>query len=185
MVVYCLFCETEKCENIRKAMEDVFECRALYPKQMQHTWSRGQMVNIERALLPGYVFLYFDEEYPEVTHFRRIYGVIRCLRDTSRQYPLCGNSKAFAEMLLQQDGQIGKTPVYEEGQRIRICEGAFAGLESTILKVDRRASRMQVEIPFAGRNVKTWLEYEIVESREAKSETDELTPCLKNEKRDG
>ena len=32
----------------------------------------------------------------------------------------------------------------------------------TILKVDRRASRMQIEIPFARRIVKTWVEYEII-----------------------
>ena len=166
MVVYCLFCETEKCETVRIAAESVFGCRAVYPKQVQHTWSGGKMTDFERPFLPGYVFLYFEEEYPEVSHFRKIHGVIRCLSDTGRQFRLAGSDEVFAEMLLQRDGRIGKTKVYREGNRICICEGAFAGMKATILKVDRRASRMQVEIPFAGRPVKTWLEYEITENEE-------------------
>lgn len=163
MVAYCLFCETEKCNTVRSAAESSFGCRAVYPRQVQHTWSGGRMTDIERPLLPGYVFLYFEEEYPEIAHFRKIHGVIRCLSDTGRQFRLTGSDEAFARMLLQQDGRIGKTKVYREGNRIRICKGAFSGMKATIRKVDHRASRMQVEIPFAGRAVKTWLEYEITE----------------------
>ena len=166
MKVYCLFCETIRCGYVARSIERVFGFRAISPKQVQHTWSGGRMTDIERPLLPGYVFLYFDEEYPEIAHFRKIHGVIRCLSDTGRQFRLTGSDEAFARMLLQQDGRIGKTKVYREGNRIRICEGAFAGMKATIRKVDHRASRMQVEIPFAGRAVKTWLEYEITEHDE-------------------
>ena len=67
-------------------------------------------------------------------------------------------------MILQKGGIIGKTPVYQAGQRIRICEGAFSGLQTEILKVDHRASRMLVGIPFASQRVKTWLEYQIVDT---------------------
>ena len=41
--------------------------------------------------------------------------------------------------------------------------GAFSGVTARILKVERRLSRMQIEIPFARQLVKTWVEYEIVE----------------------
>ena len=61
---------------------------------------------------------------------------------------------------------IGKTKVYEEGQRIRVCEGVYEGVETRILKVNRQKSRMQIEIPFADRLVRTWVEYEIVKPAE-------------------
>ena len=172
MFAYCLFCQTEKSESVCKAAISSFQCRALSPRQIQHTWSKGKMVDIERDLLPGYIFLYFDDEFPDVSDFRKLHGVIRCLSDSDRRYSLTGSDEQFALMLLQLGGRIGKTKVYREGDRIRISEGVFTGLEANILKVDRRASRMQVEIPFAGRSVKTWLEYEIVEKAAASSETD-------------
>ena len=67
-------------------------------------------------------------------------------------------------MLLRKDGVIGKTPVYQEGQMIRIREGAFFGVEARILRVNRRNMRMQLELPFDHCPVKTWVEYEVVES---------------------
>ena len=105
----------------------------------------------------------FEEEKPEIAAFRRMNGVIRCLSDTEKRYELAGDDEAFALALLKKDGVIGRTQVYQEGDRIRIAEGAFEGLESRILKVDRRHTRMQIEIPFNRQMIKTWVEYEIVE----------------------
>lgn len=180
MFAYCLFCQTEKSESICKAAISSFQCRAVSPRQIQHTWSKGKMIDIERDLLPGYIFLYFDDEYPDVSNFRKLHGVIRCLSDSSCRYTLTGSDEQFALTLLQLGGRIGKTKVYREGDLIRISEGVFSGLEANILKVDRRASRMQVEIPFAGRSVKTWLEYEIVEKAPGSSETDALPEMAEN-----
>ncbi|MBQ6662138.1 MAG: hypothetical protein IJM69_01205, partial [Firmicutes bacterium] len=44
---------------------------------------------------------------------------------------------------------------YEEGQTIRLRESALRGLETKILKVDRRNRRMMIAIPFAGRTLET------------------------------
>ena len=52
--------------------------------------------------------------------------------------------------------------MYEVNQIIRVCEGVYKGVQAQVLKVDRRNMRMQIELPFAGRSVKTWVEYEIV-----------------------
>lgn len=73
-------------------------------------------------------------------------NVLRCLRDSAGRYELTGNDEEFAQMLLEKNGIIGKTMVYQEGDRICICEGAFKNVQATILKVDRRTHLMQVEI---------------------------------------
>lgn len=168
MVIYCLFCETAKCNTLAKIAAERFGCRAISPKQVQHTWSKGKSVDIIHDLLPGYLFLYFEDEddKPTITELWRMHGVIRCLSDSDRNYELKGNDEAFALTLLKSDGVIGKTQVYREGDRIRICDGAFEGLETRIVKVDHRGSRMMIEIPFAKQLVRTWVEYEIVELKE-------------------
>ena len=164
MYIYCLFCSTEKCGQIARRAAELYGCRAISPKQVQHTWSKGKMIDRENDLLPGYVFLFFQDRVENISVFRAINGVIRCLSDTSRQYELTGADERFAMILYRKNGVIGKTAVYREGQRIHVCRGAFEGLETKILKVDRRNSRIQIEIPFAMRPVKTWVEYEIVET---------------------
>jgi len=166
MRTYCLFCETGKCDYVARILMEKLACRAIHPKQIQHTWSKGSMVDIEHDLLPGYVFLYLEDEPLDVALLHSVSGVIRCLADSDKQYELSGSDEAFALMLLRQDGVIGRTKVYQEGQMIRICEGAYEGVETKILKVNRRNMRMQIELPFAGRQIRTWVEYEIVKAVE-------------------
>ena len=169
MFIYCLFCETGKCDILAKIAKERFGCRAISPKQVQHTWSKGETVDLVHDLLPGYLFLYFEDEKPLIRELRALDGVIRCLSDSERCYELKGNDEAFALTLLQNNGVIGRTQVYQEGDRIRICAGAFEGLETRIVKVDHRGSRMMIEIPFANQRVRTWVEYVIVEPKEESS----------------
>ena len=162
MKAFCLFCETAKCESVARLAAREPGRRAIYPKQIQHTWSKGKMVDIERDLLPGYVFLYLEDGELDIGQIKSMQGVIRCLGAADGKYALTGSDEQFAMMLLHCGGVIGKTKVYEEGSMIRICKGAFEGFETKILKVNHQKCRMQIEIPFAHISLKTWVEYEIV-----------------------
>ena len=161
MNIYCVFCEPGKARFVASAAKACFGCETISPTTIQHTWKKGQMTDVERELLPNYVFLYFREGRPGYDRLSYMQGVIRCLRSSDRdEYELAGEDREFAMML-------GKTRVYQEGDRIRISEGNFAGLKTEIRKVDHRNHRMQIEIPFAGRMVRTWVEYETIEPAEA------------------
>ena len=162
MNCYCLFCQTAKCSTIARNAMQKFNCRAIVPKQIQHTWVNGKIADVEHDLLPGYVFLYFEKCSLDVSAANMIQGVIRCLTSVNEKYELGGNDEQFALMLLKKNGVIGKIKVYEEGQMIRICKGIYEGVETRILKVDRHKSRMQIELPFANMAVKTWVEFEVV-----------------------
>ena len=166
MYTYCLFCETVKCGLIAQQAGQLFECCAISPKQVQHTWDKGKRIDRVNDLLPGYVFLYSEEERIDIARLRALDGYIRCLKGSEEGFELTGSDEQFAMMLLHQGGVIGKTKVYKEGQRIHVCKGAFEGVKAEILKVDHRNGRMQITIPFAKRSVQTWVEYEIVESDE-------------------
>jgi len=166
MLVYCLFCETVKCNYVADKAEHEFCCKAISPKQIQHTWSKGKMVDIEHDLLPGYVFLYTEDGPLDIDRIQAIRGVIRCLCSSDKEYELTGEDEKFALMLMHNNGIIGETKVYQEGQIIHICEGAFEGLETRIVKVNRQKKRMQIEIPFASTFVKTWVGFDIINNPE-------------------
>ena len=166
MYTYCLFCETVKCSTIARRAGQMFDCRAISPKRVQHTWDKGKRIDRINDLLPGYIFLYSDTKLTDISALRTVDGYIRCLKGSEDGLELTDGDEQFAMMLLQQGGVIGKTKVYKEGQRIHVCKGAFEGVHAEIVKVDHRNGRMLIEIPFAKRVVRTWVEYEIVESDE-------------------
>lgn len=168
MKCYCIFCKTQQAEEVARALAKSFSCEAFYPKRIQHTWSKGKMTDIEHVLLPGYVFLYREDDAEEIDVHRlhQYEGVLKILSYEDGEYELKGQDERFARLLYRKGGVLGKTTVYEEGQRIRIFEGPLEGVSSEILKVNRRNHRMLIEIPFADTKVKTWIEYEMVEKDE-------------------
>ena len=166
MFAYCVFCQTQMCGRVAIQAQQMFGCRAISAKREQLKWVRQQAVREIHDLLPGYVFLYAEQEIDQVHKLRSITGVIRCLSDQENRYILRGHDEEVALMLLEHSGGIGSTKAYQEGEMIRISEGAFAGTETTILKVNRRNRRMLIQIPFAGQEVSTWVEYEMVKDAE-------------------
>ncbi len=170
---YCVFCLTQKCTNVAIQVQQIFDCKVIRPKKEQLKWVKREAIRETHDLLPGYIFLYSEHELENTYMLREILGVIRCLSDQEHRYLLQGNDEAFALMLFEKNGVIGKTKVYEEGDRIRICDGAYAGLETKILKVNRRNMRMLIQIPFAGMQVETWVEYEMVKPADQKKEDEQ------------
>lgn len=168
MKAYCLFCQTGKCDIIRKIVDDVYTCHAIYPRQVQHIWQNGQLRSIPRPLFPGYVFIYFDEaenHEKDLIELRKFPGVIRMLSDKCGHYVLSGKDEQLAMMLLERGGILGTTQVALENEKLHIRDGALAGLDATILKVVRRKSIMKIQISLADQPLTTWLKYEIVEPK--------------------
>lgn len=161
IVTYCLYCEAGKSGYVAVALKAKTGCQAIIPKQVQHTWDKGKMVNRIHNLLPGYLFLY-SEEPLEISNCQRTQGVVRCLRDGEGAYELQGKDEEFALFLLEKKGIIGKTQVTEKDGILEIGPKSFGGANVMITKVDRRNTWMQIEIRFLRQIIRTWIEYEIV-----------------------
>ncbi len=164
MYSYCLFCETQKCRALARELRRACGFPVIAPRTVQHTWSCGAMTDREHDLLPGYLFLYTEARIEDVRTLRSFSGVLRILGEKDDGYALKGRDEQFALALLSLGGVVGKTRVYEEGQMIRLADDAFQGVEAKILKVNHRNQRLQIELPFAGTLVKTWVEYEMVKT---------------------
>ena len=162
MYTYCLHCESGKAKYVAAAIRALSpDCRALIPRQIQHTWKAGKMVDRVRDLIPGYLFLYSENRLP-MENVRYLDSVIRVLRSSDASYELYGPDEAFALLLLEKNGILGKTMVLRENDVLTLPPDLFGGADARIVKVDRRAHRMKVSIRFARQEITTWLEYEIL-----------------------
>ena len=164
MNAYCLFCDTVKCEEVVESIRRRFGWRAIHPKIVQRKWVKGTAYEEIKTLLPGYIFVYTDEsvEYPRNTF--RLDNVIRVLGDKELNYTLVGDDLRFAMMLYQCDGTIGILKAYQEGDRVRLAEGALGGIEGEIIRLDRHKGRAQIQYQFAGAVYKTWVGYDLIDN---------------------
>ena len=165
MYTYCLYCEAGKCGYVAIALASKMDCQVIIPKQVQHTWDKGKMVNRVHNLFPGYLFLY-SEQPLEMSHCLKIPGVVRCLSTGEDSYELHGTDEKFALFLLDKNGIIGKVLVTEQDGMLEISPESLRRADVSIIKVDRRNTRMQIEIRLFRHTLRTWIEYEIAEAKE-------------------
>ena len=176
MYYYCLFCLTQRSEIIRQLIERQYGYKVISPKLVQRQWVHGQQVDRDQQYLPGYLFIYTDNQIESVTALRRIDGVIRQLGELDTGFQLNGSDLAFSKLLLQSNGRIGAQKVYQEGDRLQLCEGLLTGMSGKITKVDRQYKRMQISFVFDGIERKVWTGYDIaanVENDDVGSETNQ------------
>ncbi len=159
---YCLFCETASCIFLARIAEAILPCRAIQPKQVQHRLKKGRVDDVVRDFMPGYLFLYFEEDpFPGVMRLPTIPGVHRFLGDSNNKYVLTGPDEQFALMIREKSGLIGKMEVYEEGERLHLYKSDLDVYDIQIVKVDRRKGRMKIQFTFAENPVATWVEFVI------------------------
>ena len=69
MYVYCMFCETQRCKVIAKLMEIRGAMRSFSPQIVRRQRKKGQNLEKQFDLLPGYVFVFSEERMVDYTQF--------------------------------------------------------------------------------------------------------------------
>ena len=159
----CIFCRTGNEEVLARSIEKEYpEIRALFPiKTRMRRWAKA-LIEERVALFPGYLFFKADEGFDVKCLFHRE-DVFRVLRSSDGKWRLCGEDETFARALFEQNGVIGLSKAYFEGDRIRIVDGMLKIYEDRILRVNRRSRTAQVYVGMAGEEATVWLGYELLE----------------------
>ena len=166
MHAYCLFCETQHCEEIADFLQRSTGYRCISPRIVQRKWVKGVAREEWHRWLPGYIFIYTD--VPVWPRFRAP-GVIRCLGNDE----LAGSDLEIAKMIYRRDGVIGIIRLAEVGDRCKVDDPAWEGISGTVVKLDRGRKRCCVQFEFDGIERKVWVGYEMVEPTDASREAPE------------
>ena len=148
---YCMLCRTgaEKsvANNITKRYPGWI---AIAPVKIQQVKRQGQWVNDEVILLPGYIFLYSDDDLPINlrSHVNHLYRALEYGKGLRR---LTGTDAEYAAWIYRHQGAIGSSKVIaEEGQAIQVIDGPLLDCQGTIIKLDKHKRRAMVEFSFDG-----------------------------------
>ncbi|PZO87252.1 MAG: transcription termination/antitermination protein NusG [Micavibrio aeruginosavorus] len=136
----------------------------LIPKEEIIEVKRGQKVNTERKVFPGYVLARLDmnddvwhmiKDTPKVTGF---------LGAGNKPVPI---SEKEAERLIKQLQEGVERPKssisFEIGEEVKVSEGPFASMNGVVEEVDEVRSRLKVSVSIFGRATPVELEYGQVE----------------------
>ena len=122
MYVYCLFCVTQRCKVIAQLMEVRGANRAFSPQIIRKQRKQGK--NIERCfdLLPGYVFIYSEEQLTDFKRFSGIDGIVRRVGRQEDGYALDGPDLDFAMRLLEKDGIVSSMKLCRVGDEVALTD---------------------------------------------------------------
>jgi transcription termination/antitermination protein NusG len=141
---YCIFCRSGSERSIAAVIngqDNPFT--AISPRRVVRENRKGKWVTRDMSLLPGYVFLYTEEERPNVkVHAKDLYRIlqyesgIRSLQDGDEQYAL---------WVYRNHGKIGISRLIDSGDQVTVIDGPLKDCHGKILRIDKHKRRAIVE----------------------------------------
>ena len=162
----CLFCNTGKEEAVVESIHKKGWGRAIFPQRARTRWTRGQCEERLEPLLPGYVFVYSDQEEIPYGQWLGLRHVIRVLHYPEGGETLRGGDLEFARWLWKLQGKVGAMKAIQVGDRIEIADGVFRSLNGVVTRMDRRRKTIRVRLNTEGFIRQIWLSYQVVEKLE-------------------
>lgn len=147
---YCLMCRTGSEFDVVKIIQRYApELKVLAPTRVLPEKVAGQWCCRSKALLPGYIFIYSDQEcLPPLRSMSRHFYKFLNYELGSRQ--LAGQDKAYADWLLANQGEIQTSRILATGDQVQIIDGPLANHCGKIVKLDKHKRRAWIDFDFDG-----------------------------------
>lgn len=150
----------------KNGIGDLLE-EVLVLKKIVNTTRRGNKVQEEERILPGYVLVRMVSTPEALNTIRRAPRVIGMLGADLRSDPKPLSDAEVENLLNQIDGMDGTSSAqslsFEPGEIIRVTEGLFASMEGVVEEVDAVRMRLKVSIPILGRPTPVDLDFTHIE----------------------
>lgn len=151
MKAYCLYCKTGSEGVIARRAVELFNGAVAYaPVRVVQEKRKGVWEEREQILIPGYVFLYLEEE-ADLSIVRNMAGAYKILQYQTGFRELIGSDYEYASWVYKHKGRIGPSKALIEGSIVKVVDGPLSDGIGRIIKLDRHKRRAWVEFDFDGK----------------------------------
>ena len=160
--VRCLMVETGKEATVVQLLKTRRLGQGICPRRTRIRRIQGKWRQDRVYLLPGYVFVFADEEIP-VWSYHRLEHMVRILRyEREPTGYLQGHDLDLAAAMCRLDGKLELLDAVEENGFIRVTDPVLQQLEGEVLSVDRGKRQAKVKISLMGEPRIIQLNYRLV-----------------------
>lgn len=164
VAVQCLFCASGREHAVAGELNRLDCLTAIAATKLKKEWRQGAWQVVQKALLPGYIFLYMHGL--DLTPAERaVLQPLRVIKYNDGSSLLIGQDRKFADWLWKQGGTIGISHALRRGDRVKFIGGPLAEMGEEITKVDGRKRIAKVSIDVGG-GLNIWLSFDYVETTE-------------------
>lgn len=159
MIICCAYCSLAKERN---ALDSISSCEgvtAIVPLKIKKEKRHGRWETLNKHLLPGYLFLFAEEEASIIEAARK--AQIKILRYTDETWDLQGSDREFACWIYEHGGTVELSKVIRCGDTIKITEGPLADLQGCVTNIDLR--RQLVKVKLGINDFRVWLSFDWAE----------------------
>jgi len=164
-------------ESIKEAIERRMRIEGLeeyfgqihIPTERVTEMRNNKRVTKERKLYPGYIMAEVEYNDRILYLFRETSGVGDFVGGTVNRPPVPMTQREIERMMGQKAETTGEgkviaaKPKFEVGDRVKVTDGTFAGMEGEVKEILEALSKVRVELTIFGRPVPVELEYWQVE----------------------
>lgn len=162
MFAYCLQCQTQRCKIIAELLEKKGAFRAFSPQIISRQRKQGKLEDLAYDLLPGYVFVYEEQQLENFDIFTCVDGIIRRLDSGSGLSGLTGSDFDYAMNLYRKNGIVGTVTAFREGDTWKIDDPLFRDCNGTIVHLDHRKQRAKLQFHFDGKDWAVWVACDVL-----------------------
>jgi transcriptional antiterminator NusG len=163
-------------ESIKEAIErrvrieglEEYFAKIIIPVEKTAEMRNGKRVVKERKLYPGYLMVEVEYNDRILYLFRETSGVGDFVGGSLQHAPPPMTDREVERMLGRQGDKedvkiVHHKPKYDRGDRVKVKEGTFAGMEGEVKELIEAKGQVRVELTIFGRPVPVELEYWQVE----------------------
>jgi transcription antitermination factor NusG len=137
--------------------------QAFLPKL--EVWSRrkDRRKKIQKALFPGYLFIYENLEPRRGLEILKTPGVVKILGNEAGPMPVPEIQIESIKKILDGKSAVSPFPYLKEGQLVRVVDGPLRGCEGFLIKIKEEKDKLVISIDLLQRSVSVEIESASVE----------------------
>jgi transcription antitermination factor NusG len=150
MKAYCVFCKTGSEKDVAQQVNIIDNrSEAIAPVCTLQEKRKGKWEHREQILLPGYVFLYTEEEI-QVELRTKVSDLYKVLAYGTGFRELYGMDYEYSMWIYRYQGSITTSKVLTEGSNVKVIDGPLLDGFGTIVRLDKHKRRVWVDFEFDG-----------------------------------